>query len=71
MTDNQTTKTIKTAADILIMRGEQKGLQKGLQQARLETAFKMLLEGFSDDVILRITSITQKQLDELKRKLKK
>ncbi|HFU4459379.1 TPA: hypothetical protein ACGPAL_001183 [Streptococcus suis] len=46
--------------------GMAQGLQKGIQQGQLKIARQMLIEGFADDMIARLTGLSQEELDGLK-----
>ncbi|HFI2459043.1 TPA: hypothetical protein ACGOYD_002081, partial [Streptococcus suis] len=54
--------------------GLQKGIQKGIQKGRaegmldgqLKVARQMLVEGFADEMIARLTGLSQEDLDGLK-----
>ncbi|HEM4128629.1 TPA: hypothetical protein U1W61_000300 [Streptococcus suis] len=51
-------------------RGREEGLQQGLQQGlldgQLKIAQQMLAEGFAVDMIVRLTGLSQEELDGLK-----
>ncbi|HFU4459378.1 TPA: Rpn family recombination-promoting nuclease/putative transposase [Streptococcus suis] len=42
------------------------GIQQGIQQGQLKIARQMLIEGFADDMIARLTGLSQEELDDLK-----
>ncbi|HFU4194127.1 TPA: Rpn family recombination-promoting nuclease/putative transposase [Streptococcus suis] len=42
------------------------GIQQGIQQGQLKIARQMLIEGFADDMIARLTGLSQEELDGLK-----
>ncbi|WP_155836125.1 hypothetical protein [Alicyclobacillus herbarius] len=54
-------------------RGLQQGLEQGRKEGRKETsahvAFKMLMEGMDPEVVMKITGLSRKELDTLRRNL--
>ncbi|WP_161941362.1 hypothetical protein [Streptococcus suis] len=47
-------------------RGREEGLQQGLLDGQLKIAQQMLAEGFAVDMIVRLTGLSQEELDGLK-----
>jgi predicted transposase/invertase (TIGR01784 family) len=45
----------------------QEGVQKGKKEGKLETAQRMLREGFKPQVISKVTGLTQTQISRLKK----
>jgi predicted transposase/invertase (TIGR01784 family) len=56
-----------------IQKGEQRGLQqgeqRGEQKGKEETALNMLREGFSEDVVTRITNLPAERIAQLRQQL--
>ena len=52
-----------------IKEGLEKGIEEGKLKAKIETAKKMLLEGLSDDVIIRITGLDIETLNKMKKNM--
>ena len=52
-----------------IKEGLEKGIEEGKLKANIETAKKMLLEGLSDDVIIRITGLDIETLNKMKKNM--
>nr|WP_283783765.1 hypothetical protein [Leptospira weilii] len=51
-----------TTAERLISEGIQQGIEKGIEQEKLETAGKMLQKGIDLKTILEITGLTEQDL---------
>ncbi|ULH30721.1 hypothetical protein [Leptospira weilii] len=51
-----------TTAERLISEGIQQGIEKGIEQEKLETAGKMLQKGIDLNTILEITGLTEQDL---------
>ncbi len=46
--------------------GKAEGIEIGIKQTEIETAKKMLMEGLSIDLIMRVTNLTEKQIEQMK-----
>lgn len=49
-----------------IEQGIEKGIEKGIKKNQISNALIMLAEGMPDAVIIKITGLTQMELDELR-----
>lgn len=47
------------------LRGRQRGKEEGLEQGRLEVAYQMLREGFTYEMIEKLTGLSSAQIDKL------
>jgi len=68
---NMLAKTVELWKEELLLTGEQKGFQKGslegARNTRIETANKMLLEGFDFQTVNKITGLSIQEIEELKK----
>lgn len=53
-----------TVLDKILEEGELKGIEKGIEKGKIETARNMRLEGIEVSVIIKVTGLTQEQLKE-------
>jgi len=53
-----------TVLDKILEEGELKGIEKGIEKGKIETARNMRLEGIEVSVIVKVTGLTQEQLKE-------
>jgi len=53
-----------TVLDKILEEGELKGIEKGIEKGKIETARNMMLEGIEVSVIVKVTGLTQEQLKE-------
>jgi predicted transposase/invertase (TIGR01784 family) len=52
-----------------VEKGEQRGMEKGLQKGKEETALEMLKEGFSEEVVARISKLPAARISQLRQQL--
>jgi len=53
-----------TVLDKILEEGELKGIEKGIEKGKIETARNMMLEGIEVSVIVKVTGLTLEQLKE-------
>jgi len=53
-----------TVLDKILEEGELKGIEKGIEKGKIETARNMMLEGIEVSVIVKVTGLTLEQLEE-------
>jgi predicted transposase/invertase (TIGR01784 family) len=53
-----------TVLDKILEEGELKGIEKGIEKGKIETARNMRHEGIEVSVIVKVTGLTQEQLKE-------
>ncbi|HCF28547.1 MAG TPA: hypothetical protein DEV81_15405, partial [Cyanobacteria bacterium UBA11049] len=61
--------TIDIKEDTLYQEVYQEGLHKGQEEGKEETAINMLKEGFSEEVVARITKLPADRIAQLKQQL--
>jgi predicted transposase/invertase (TIGR01784 family) len=59
--------TIESWKEELLLTGEQKGIQKGIRDNTIETATKMLMEGFDLKTVHKITGLSVQEIEKLKK----
>ncbi len=58
---------VMSTAEVLIQQGIQQGLSRGEYNKAVETAKRMLIEGFDIDVVVRITGLSVEEVERLKK----